>query len=413
MNNPYSDFYRQKYKGLNIKPEKIKSYADFRQIPFLTKKELLSVPFQARTFMAEKDIARISYSSGTTNKANPFTKLAGGYAKFWDENDLKLIRELDISKVLVLRSSSRGVFMTLFTRPVEGIICIPGDTANLENTAYLAKELDIQSIEATQTLLYSFIGYLKKVGFDNNKIKRISLGGEYTTNAKREFFQKQFPNAIITFLWGCIEFSGRPGFRCPNLYDSASWLFHLENMFFPEIEEFDNVNLKYFPQAGELIYTDIATPRTLPLIRYRTGDVASLEERECSCGADSIFRMAGRKDSDFFNYKNMAFHTQDIDDSLKAVSKYLEPLFQLNIGKRNKNGRELLEMVLKVALKEGVSKPAALKSIMESVEDNLNTGPAQNLKGVIKEGLVLPLKIEVVKRWPEDRTKSLNIISHL
>ena len=56
LENPHSDFYRQKYAGLDLYP--IQSYADFQRIPPLTKDEFLVVPLKERTFVPEEEIAR-------------------------------------------------------------------------------------------------------------------------------------------------------------------------------------------------------------------------------------------------------------------------------------------------------------------------------------------------------------------
>src|SRR4030042_3459489 len=69
--------YKKKWDSAGIKPEDIRSLADFEQIPFLTKEEIRqdqkeSPPFGANLCTSLKDLARVQGTSGTTGKPTAF-----------------------------------------------------------------------------------------------------------------------------------------------------------------------------------------------------------------------------------------------------------------------------------------------------------------------------------------------------
>ena len=72
-----SPFYRKKWGKVGIKPEDVRSLADFEQIPFLTKDEIRqdqieNPPFGTNLCISKKEIARINGTSGTTGKPTAF-----------------------------------------------------------------------------------------------------------------------------------------------------------------------------------------------------------------------------------------------------------------------------------------------------------------------------------------------------
>jgi phenylacetate-CoA ligase len=73
----HSSLYRKKWDRARVKPEDIRSLADFEEIPFVTKDEIRqdqkeNPPFGSNLCVALKDLARVQGTSGTTGKPTAF-----------------------------------------------------------------------------------------------------------------------------------------------------------------------------------------------------------------------------------------------------------------------------------------------------------------------------------------------------
>ena len=404
LNNPFCGFYRFKYKDIGFDPTEIKSYSDFQQIPHLSKNELLALKPMNMLFVDEKDVKRIHYTAGTTDRKNPLIVPKSNQKPV--SYDFELAKELGVRTILYLNSAVGPVMTNALSFPVEGLITIPGDVTKLEITAHLATEVGIEGIRTTPTLLYEFSSYLDGAGFDKGSLKWILLSAEFCTAQRLEYFQKQFPKAHILFRYGSTEIGTR-GYRCGVLSTKEPWLFHPPGNAFIEVE--GNASVDRFQGAGEIIHTDLSVPKAFPFIRYKSGDIAFIKEERCQCGSDQVLGVAGRKGSDFFSKAGYAVQTQNIADCLEEVKEYIELPFQLHIRKNELNDKEVLELALMITLKDGAG-PDILERAKTCVSENLELQPGKNIKSLINEGRVLPLKVKAVRRWPENRTKSINIV---
>ena len=72
-----SGLYKKKWDRAGMKPQDVRSLADFEQIPFLTKAEIRqdqkeNPPFGTNLCTSLKDLARVQGTSGTTGKPTAF-----------------------------------------------------------------------------------------------------------------------------------------------------------------------------------------------------------------------------------------------------------------------------------------------------------------------------------------------------
>jgi phenylacetate-CoA ligase len=73
-----SPLYKKKWGRVGIKPEDIRSFADFEQVPFVTKEEIRQdqkeyPPFGSNVCVSPMDLARVNGTSGTTGKPTAFS----------------------------------------------------------------------------------------------------------------------------------------------------------------------------------------------------------------------------------------------------------------------------------------------------------------------------------------------------
>ncbi len=116
----------------------------------------------------------------------------------------------------------------------------------------------------------------------------------------------------------CIE--GRPGLHVN------------EDHFLPEIVDPVSGDARVPGEEGELVLTSL-TKEALPVIRYRTGDVTSLDPSPCGCGRTTvrIARIKGRSD-DMLVIKGVNVYPSQLEAALLTVDD-LTPHYQLVVDR--------------------------------------------------------------------------------
>jgi phenylacetate-CoA ligase len=114
------------------------------------------------------------------------------------------------------------------------------------------------------------------------------------------------------------------------------------------VEVVDPATGEPMPQGekGELIFTTI-TKEAFPLLRYRTGDIASLDETPCRCGRTlaRISRVSGRTDDMLFAQGTKFFPSQIEDVLLRSDD--VTPRFE--IGLSGSHGDDVVEIRAELA----------------------------------------------------------------
>ena len=111
-----------------------------------------------------------------------------------------------------------------------------------------------------------------------------------------------------------------------------------EDHFLPEVVDPESGEQLPEGELGVLVFTTL-TKQALPLIRYWTGDLASLSSEPCSCGR-TLVRMSairGRTDDMLIIRGVNVFPTQ-VEDVLGRVPE-LSPHYQLVVSRERDDGR--------------------------------------------------------------------------
>ncbi len=161
------------------------------------------------------------------------------------------------------------------------------------------------------------------------------------SNTRREIEQRLF---IETFdNYGVSELMG-PGIAGECSAHAGMHIF--EDHFLPEI--IDPLTCEVLPPGatGELVLTTL-TREAFPLIRYRTGDVTSLDYSPCACGRTMVRmqRVTGRTD-DVLIVKGINILPQYIENILMEIEG-CEPHYQV-VARRDHN-RDSLEVRVEVS----------------------------------------------------------------
>ncbi|PLX21393.1 hypothetical protein C0584_02670 [Candidatus Parcubacteria bacterium] len=410
LENPYSDFYRNKYRGLNL--GKIKTYEDFQKIPFLEKEEFAALPIDMRTFIPKKDVGMYSFSSGTTGSGKP-TIIPRKRVGFSTVREKELIK-MGVKNYLALMPAGSMGLLSLLKTKTEQVVIIPADVTKLQLSAQIAKEVVVQAIFSTPTILYYFIKNLEKVGFDLKSLKYISLGSEFCTNQKYNFLKSKLPNAFFEFRYfnSIVDPRGR-GHRCDHLAKEVPSVFHPSQESLTEIVK-DN-NVAPTGEIGEIIQTHLS-PGAFPLIRYKTGDMGSLSKTACPCGNEYMLTLGGKESFDVLRFSGVTLTSENISQALEGLENFIEPSFQAHIFEETHKDKILHKLELHLSPKSEIKEKRDdlyWKDILANkISPNLKLSARNTLKDLIDKNVFLPLEIVWVEENKKD-AKSKNIISHL
>jgi phenylacetate-CoA ligase len=120
------------------------------------------------------------------------------------------------------------------------------------------------------------------------KLRYLIGGAEEMPAEAIPWMRKVWGGATVKMCYASVEMASAIAFQPCNNLDG----YHLDTVdFLPEIIETDAEGY------GELVYTTLSR-RTMPLIRYRSRDVARIETQPCSCGLPALrmSKLRGRRD---------------------------------------------------------------------------------------------------------------------
>lgn len=412
LENPYSDFYRNKYEDKI--PNPVKSYEDFQKIPILEKDEFLIVDAEKRIFVPTESVKYYSFSSGTTGKkisVVPHSSLMYGEVDKYRFNE-KEFEMRGVSRIMTLFSYLSPPFIKTTTAARTHMVVIPGDINNLKLMAKIAKETKIDGIVATPTVLEFFIDHLAEENFDLSRIKWVSMGSEFCSAQKAIYLGSKLPNAFFRIYYGISEICSGGGYRCNHISNEPPNIFHPEPLAITEVIR----GTEHPDESGYLIHTDLQ-PKAFPLIRYNTKDVGSIIKRDCSCGNDHIVSLNGKAGFDILKFSGITLSAQAIENSLDEIRQSMEPRFQMHVFEEMTESNKLkprlkLHIKLKPQYKGKQKDPYFVKTLRETINNKLRLSPKSTLKQLTDQKVFLPLEIIFVENWPAGGGKQKNIISH-
>ena len=291
-------FYRKKMQQLGIEPGDIREFADLPKLPFTTKSDLRdNYPFGLFA-VPQSEIVRVHASSGTTGKATVV-----GYTR----RDLEIWSEC-VARALSMAGVTRDDVIQvaygygLFTGGLGahggaeklGAMVVPMSTGNTKKLTTMMKDFGVTAIACTPSYLLHIAETLEEAGdIPHIKLKAAVCGAEpWTENMRKQIENKLHINAHD--IYGLSEVMG-PGVACDCRFHKGLHVY--EDHFLPEIIDPETLAPLPAGETGELVFTTI-TKEGLPLLRYRTRDLTSIDYTPCECGRTlaRISRFKGRSD---------------------------------------------------------------------------------------------------------------------
>ncbi|MEA5002294.1 MAG: phenylacetate--CoA ligase [Christensenella sp.] len=281
-------YYKKIMDEKGLTPADIKSAADLKKLPFLTKDDLREAYPYGLLAVPLREAVRIQSTSGTTGK-----RVVAFYTQhdidLWDDCCARAIMAAGGTKDDVVHVSyGYGLFtggpgLNGGSHKV-GSLTLPMSSGNTERQIQFMVDLESTILCCTPSYAAFLAETIWEMGLqDKIKLKAGIFGAEAWSEEMRQDIQSKL-NIKAYDIYGLTEISG-PGvsFEC-----SAQKGMHInEDHFIAEI--IDPVTGEVLPdgQKGELVFTSI-TKEAFPLLRYRTRDICILSREKCSCGRTHV-----------------------------------------------------------------------------------------------------------------------------
>lgn len=326
-------FYRKAFDDMGISPCEINSLDDLTKLPFTDKQDLRnSYPYQL--FAVPKDtVVRLHASSGTTGRATVV-----GYTKrdldYWSE---LMARSLAAAGLTAQDFIHNAYGYGLFTGGLGahygaerlGATIIPVSGGGTKRQVQLLKDFGATGITCTPSYALYLYDAAREQGVDIRELPlRVGVfGAEPWTDEMRAEIERKLGITAVN-VYGLSEVMG-PGVA-QECADAKCGMHIWEDHFLPEI--IDPVTGDPLPpgSVGELVLTTL-TKEAVPLIRYRTRDLTSLDYTPCVCGRSHarIARILGRSD-DMLIIRGVNVFPQQIEAILVDMEG-VSPHYQIEI----------------------------------------------------------------------------------
>ncbi len=328
-------FYRKKFDEMGIKPSDIKGIEDLSRLPFTYKDDLRdNYPFGLFA-VGREELIRIHASSGTTGK-----QTVVGYTKHdidvWANSAARAIVAAGGSKEDIIHVSyGYGLFTgglgLHYGAEALGAVALPVSSGNTSRQIQIMQDYGSDILCCTPSYA-AYIGETcRDMGVDTKKLRLRAgiFGAEAWSEGMREAIERSL-NIKAYDIYGLSEIAG-PGVAYECCEQTGMHI--CEDYFYPEIIDPDTGEVLPDGEKGELVFTCIGK-EALPLIRYRTRDIASLTHEKCSCGRTLVKmkKPMGRTD-DMLVIRGVNVFPSQIEYVLTSMGH--EPVYEIVVDRKD------------------------------------------------------------------------------
>ena len=384
------EFYRKKMQAIGLLPSDIKGVEDIEKLPFTTKDDLRdNYPFGLFA-VPQSEIVRVHASSGTTGKATVV-----GYTRhdidIWAECVARCFSMAGVTRKDIIQIAyGYGLFTgglgAHYGAEKLGAMVVPMSTGNSKKLTTMMIDFGATAIACTPSYLLHLTEVLEAEGKINDlKLKYAICGAEPWTEKMHKDIEERL-HISAHDIYGLSEVMG-PGVACDCQYHKG--LHICEDHFYPEILNSATLKAQKPGETGELVFTTL-TKEGLPLLRYRTKDLTSIDYSTCECGRTSarISRFKGRVD-DMLIIRGVNVFPSQVEAALVDVEE-VSPHYMMIVDRVN--NLDTLEIQVEVNPAYYTDEIRALEALTKKITH------------VISQALGLNPKVKIVE--PNTLTRS-------
>jgi len=382
-------FYRRSYDERGVKPGDLRSLSDLARLPFTVKDDLRDNYPYGMFAVPMREVVRIHSSSGTTG-----VPTVVGYTKrdlqTWSDLAARFITAAGVTADDVVQISFgyglfTGGFGLHYGMERVGATVIPVSSGNTERQIRIMKDFGTTALVSTPSYALYMAEVAREMGCKLGDLRlRVGLFGAepWSENMRREIARAW--GIVATDNYGLSEIIG-PGVAGECLQCHGQHI--SEDHFIPEIIDPATGEVREAGEEGELVLTAL-TKEALPIFRYRTRDITSLDYSPCPCGRTTVRmrKVLGRTD-DMLIIKGVNVFPSQIESVLMEMEE-VEPHYQLIVDRVDY--LDTLEVLVEVPEQFFVGSLKVLEDLAQRIVDRI-----ESLLGLgVKVRLVEPKSIE-------------------
>lgn len=358
--------YREKMDKAGIKPDDIKTLNDLSKLPFTVKQDLRDNYPYGMFAVPMEQVTEIHASSGTTGKQT-VVGLTEKDVDIWAEIAARALSAMGVDKNSVVQTSYgfglfTGGFGAHYGARKIGAVAIPTSSGNSKRQINIMKDFGSTFLCCTPSYALSLSETLVDMGFtkDDIKLQGGAFGAEpWTEEIRQEIQEKLGINAYD--IYGLSEIMGPGvGYECAD----QSGMHINEDHFIVEVIDPETGEVVPDGSMGEIVFTCI-TKEALPLIRYRTRDIATINKGMCRCGR-TFARMSkpmGRSD-DMLIIRGVNVFPSQIEEVLMKTEG-VAPHYQIIVDRIN--NKDMLDVLVEVSNKDLTDEIKSLEALSKKV----------------------------------------------
>jgi phenylacetate-CoA ligase len=400
-------FYREKLDRSGIRPDNFKGLEDLTRLPFTRKTDLReNYPFGL--FAVKMDeVVRLHASSGTKGKPTVV-----GYTR----RDLENWAEVCARSIVAAGGRHGDVFHNaygygLFTGGLGmhygaeklGLTVVPVSGGARSRQMTLIEDFRPRGIAGTPSFILSLGEAMIQAGKDPRatSLEYGIFGAEpWSEEMRRELEEMWGIHAVD--IYGLSEVIG-PGVAI-ECWQAKDGLHIAEDHFLVEVIDPETGEPVPDGEVGELVFTTL-TKEAIPVIRYRTGDLASVIRERCDCGRTHarMSRIKGRID-DMLIIRGVNVFPSEVELVVLKMEE-LAPHYQLVVDREGSLDRLTVETEVTEKWLSGIG--GSFDADSEAI-----LGLTRQLEHRLKEelGITAHARIHPPGRIPRSEGKAVRII---
>jgi phenylacetate-CoA ligase len=385
----FSEFYHQRMREAHIHPDDIRDLDDAKKLPFMYKRDLRD-NYPDHLFTAtQEELVRYHVSSGTTGKPTVV-----GYTQNdlnnWTNSLARALTSIGLGRGDVIQVSygyglfTGGLGMHYGAERI-GATVLPTSVGNTERQIELMQDLHATAIACTPSYLLHIGEVAEKMGVNITKDTNLRcgiLGAEPWSERMRTRIQEWLGIKAYD-IYGTSELSGPMFTECSEQKGFHVW----SDLALTEIVDPNTGEPIASEERGELTIT-MLQKEALPIIRYRIGDITTMDDNVCPCGRTHprIQRIQGRVD-DMLIIRGINVFPSQVEYTLMTIPEVGQH-FQIVVDRRG----ALDDMLVRVELKREFfsDKITDLMHIRQNVEHRLKNSLNVNVNVELVEPGTLP-----------------------
>ena len=329
-------FYHNKMKDMGLEPGDIRGIEDIVKLPFTTKEDLRNnYPFGLRA-VPQSEIVRVQGTSGTTGKLTvvPYTRHD---VDVWAESAGRCLTMAGLTKEDIIHVCyGYGLFTgglgADFAAQRIGAMAVPMSAGNTARQIMCMEDFGATAFACTP----SYALYLGEAARESGVVDRLQLkaginGAEPWTDEMRRKIEELL-NVNSFDIYGLCEITG-PGVALDCIHHKGMHV--QEDYFYPEVlNPTDHTPCKD-GETGELVFTTLVK-EGMPLLRYRTKDLTSIDHSKCECGRTlpRIHKFTGRTD-DMKVIRGVNVFPTQVETALLSIGGGVAPHYMMIVDREN------------------------------------------------------------------------------